>query len=224
MHALIIFDHPYGADSGRNVPHERSLAAAALDRVLAGLHRGGHTTDVLDLHREGFDPVLNAEDLRAWRTRAAPRADVLALQARLDAADHLVLIFPVWWMAMPALTKGFLDRVLTKGYAFEEEKPGSLPTRLLTRLRGVSVIQVLHTPTPLYRAWFGQPATRILGRGTFRLIGIRRFSSIVIDRSAQRGAQSRERVLRRIEQRYARLRDSAHLRKPLSQNENENEN
>lgn len=205
MHVLIVFDHPYGARAADNIPHRRSLSAAALASVRTGLTEAGHSIDVVDLTGEGFDPVLSAEELRSWRTGGEMRADAAALQQRLDAADHLVLIFPVWWMAMPASTKGFLDRVLAKGYAFDEPKLGGALRGRLTRLRGVSVISVMTTDDALYRWWFGRPAHRILGRGTFRLIGIRRFRHFSIGRSTQRGAPSRERALAGIHRRFAAL-------------------
>lgn len=205
MHVLVVFDHPYGAEAHDNVPHQRSLAAAALAEVRAGLADAGHSVDVADLAAEGFDPVMSAAELRAWRTGGEMRSDATALQHRLSAADHLVFVFPVWWMAMPAGTKGFLDRVLAKGYAFDEPRIGGALRGRLTRLRGVSVVSVMTTDDTLYRWWFGRPASRILGSGTFRLIGVRRFRHISIARSSQRGAASRMRALAGVRRRFAAL-------------------
>ncbi|RZU66936.1 putative NADPH-quinone reductase [Microterricola gilva] len=205
MHVLVVFDHPYGAEAHENVPHRRSLAAAALEAVRTGLADAGHSVDVVDLVAEGFDPVMSATELRAWRTGGEMRSDATALQHRLSAADHLVFVFPVWWMAMPAGTKGFLDRVLSKGYAFDEPTIGGALRGRLTRLRAVSVVSVMTTDAALYRWWFGRPATAILGRGTFRLIGIRRFRHISIGRSTQRGAAGRARALAGVRRRFAAL-------------------
>lgn len=205
MHVLVVFDHPYGAEAHDNVPNKRSLAAAALASVRSGLDQAGHSVDVVDLAAEGFNPVMSAEELRNWRTGGAMGDDVTALQKRLSAADHLVFVFPVWWMSMPAGTKGFLDRVLTKGYAFEEPKIGGALHRTLNRLKGVSVVSVMTTDNALYRWWFGRPAHRILGSGAFKLIGIRRFRHISIGRSTQRGAASRERALAGVQRRFAAL-------------------
>ncbi|PPL19782.1 MULTISPECIES: NAD(P)H-dependent oxidoreductase [Microterricola] len=205
MHVLVVFDHPYGAEAHENVPHNRSLAAAALDAVRGGLAAAGHSVDIADLAAEGFDPVMSAAELRAWRTGGPMREDAGALQRRLSAADHLVFVFPVWWMAMPAGTKGFLDRVLAKGFAFDEPRIGGALRSRLPRLRGVSVVSVMTTDDTLYRWWFGRPAAAILGRGTFRLIGIRRFRHISIGRSTQRGAASRARALAGVRRRFAAL-------------------
>lgn len=206
MHALIILDHPYGASAGVNERHNRSLVVAMTLAAQRGLERAGHTHETVDLAAIEFDPVLTAADLRAWRTGSTPRADVEELQVAVSRADHLVLAFPTWWMAPPARTKGFLDRVLTPGFAFDEPKPGGALVRRLHRLRGVSVLTAMTTPESLYGLWFGAPSRRILARGTFQLIGIRRVRWNAIGRSAQRSADSRERALQRVTRRFAALR------------------
>ncbi|UTT61963.1 NAD(P)H-dependent oxidoreductase [Microcella humidisoli] len=204
MHVLLVLDHPYGVGAGGDVPHRRSLVVAMLDAARDGLERAGHTHETIDL--ADLDPAMTDDDLVAWRRQTEPRADVAALQQRLAGADHLVLAFPVWWMSMPARTKGFLDRVLTPGFAFDEPVPGGRLHRRLHRLQGVTALVAMTTPSWLYTAWFGAPARRILDRGTFRLIGIPRVRWIAIDRSAQRGAASRQRALERVRRRFAALR------------------
>lgn len=56
MKTVIIFDHPYTATAGNNVPHHRSFLAALLQRVLAQLHEENIAVDLIDLHADGFDP------------------------------------------------------------------------------------------------------------------------------------------------------------------------
>ena len=96
-------------------------------------------------------------------------------QRRLLQAEHLVFAFPIWWESMPAATKGFLDRVLTKGLTFEEVKGArGNPFRcLLPNLRTVTVLTVMTTPDKAYRWWFGKPAIKILLKGTFSKIGVK---------------------------------------------------
>ena len=206
MHVLVVFDHAYGAEAGDDVPHHRSLSAALLRQVLAGLADARHTHDLLDLAAEGFQPVMSAAELRGRRLQEPPPSDVASLQTRLAAPDHLVLVFPTWWMSMPTGTKGFLDRVLTPGFAYDEPRPGRPLVRRLTRLQGVSVLSPMTSPEWAYRWWFGQPAARILGRGTFRLIGIRRVRWYAVPRSVARGAAGRDRELARVRRRFGRLR------------------
>ena len=206
MHVLIVFDHPYGREAYADVPHNRSLSAALLFETLAGLTEAGHTADVIDLAADSFDPVLSADDLRAWRHDTAVDPRVLDYQHRLAAAEHVVFIFPTWWMSAPAATKGFLDRVLTPGFAFDEPTPGGALVRKLHKLRGVTVLTPMTTPAPLYTLWFARPAHRMLFRGTFGLIGIRNLRWVTIGRSTARGASSRARTLARTRRRFAHLR------------------
>ncbi|WP_334151099.1 NAD(P)H-dependent oxidoreductase [Microbacterium sp.] len=206
MRVLIVFDHPYTRAASENVPHNRSFAAASAASVELGLARAGHEVDLIDLHADGFDPVMSAADLAAWRMKSVLDPQVLDYQRRLFAADHVVFLFPVWWEAMPAMTKGFFDRVLTKGIVYEEPRPMRPFVNKLTRLRGVTVVSVMSTPPLIYRWWFGNPLTKIAFRGTFRKIGVGNLRWVNISGVADQPMQRRERTLHAIEERFAALR------------------
>ena len=123
MKVLVVVDHPYGAEAWDNTPHRRSFTAALAHAAVEGLREAGHEIDLVDLHADGFNPVMSATDLTAWRM-GTPSPDPLTAdyQRRLLDADHLVLAFPIWWEAMPATSKGFIDKVVAKGVAY---KPGT---------------------------------------------------------------------------------------------------
>lgn len=109
MHALIVVAH-----------HDpQSLTHSVALEVGAGLAATGHTFEFADLAAEGFDPRYTAADHLVHRTRAMPPTDVLAEQARLERADALVLAFPIYWWSMPALLKGWVDRVFVNGWAID---------------------------------------------------------------------------------------------------------
>ncbi|AVJ22614.1 MULTISPECIES: NAD(P)H-dependent oxidoreductase [Pseudomonas] len=109
MHALIVVAH-----------HDpQSLTHSVAAEVGAGLSASGHTFEIADLAAEGFDPRYTVADHRVHRTRATPPADVVAEQTRIDRADALVLAFPIYWWSMPALLKGWVDRVFVNGWAID---------------------------------------------------------------------------------------------------------
>ncbi|WP_411388742.1 NAD(P)H-dependent oxidoreductase [Pseudomonas sp. MPB23] len=109
MHALIVVAH-----------HDaQSLTHAVAAQVAAGLSSSGHTVEMADLAAEGFDPRYTCADHLVHRTHATPPADVLAEQARIDRADALVLVFPIYWWSLPGLLKGWIDRVFVNGWAIE---------------------------------------------------------------------------------------------------------
>ena len=143
----------------------------------------------------------------AWRQGGAVDPLVLDYQRRLLAAGHLAFVFPVWWEAMPAATKGFLDRVLTKGVMYEElpHAKGNPFRNRMTNLGGVSVLSVMTTPDKAYRWWYRDPLTKIMFKGTFGKIGIRNLKWINYDRVTERTPEQRERMLRDTEFRFATL-------------------
>jgi NAD(P)H dehydrogenase (quinone) len=98
-------------------PVERSLTMS-LARVYADeLERLGHTQKTYDLYRMRFDPVLPAGEL----TAGAGPVDAQLLQAQRDVveADAIAVAYPLWWLSMPAMMKGFIDRVFARGFAYE---------------------------------------------------------------------------------------------------------
>ena len=218
MKILMVFDHPYTMTSAENVPHRRSFSAALAAAAIRGAIRAGHEVDVIDLALDGFQPAMSRADLVAWRQSRVVDPLVLDYQRRLMAADHLVFVFPVWWEAMPAMTKGFLDRVLTKGITFEEvpNARGKPFRNLLTHLDGVTVLSTMATPDAVYRWWFRNPLIKIIFKGIFDKIGIKNLKWINFARTAQKTSAQRERMLRHTEARFAALQRSTSLRKRRS--------
>jgi len=120
MHALIVHCHPE--------PH--SFNAALSRGAVDTLERRGHSVEVSDLYAEGFDPVERpdnyplredsayfsalGEQRHAWKQAAVP-ADVAREIERLERADLVILQFPLWWHAQPAMLKGWFDRVFLSG-------------------------------------------------------------------------------------------------------------
>jgi putative NADPH-quinone reductase len=93
---------------------------------------------------------------------------------RLEQAEHVVFIFPIWWELMPALTKGFVDKVIFPGIAYEQTNGrGSGMVTRLPKLRGLTVITTMNTPSLIYRLLFGNAIKKALLLGTFWKIGIK---------------------------------------------------
>lgn len=110
MRILVVFAHP----------RRDSYTGRVLDALVEGLGRAGHEIELADLYAEGFQPLLIPEDYAQWEGRPMPE-DVLREQARVDRSDGIALVFPIWWWSMPAMLKGWFDRVFSAGWAYEEE-------------------------------------------------------------------------------------------------------
>lgn len=124
MHALIVV--------GQHDPH--SLTHALARQVANGLAEAGHSSEIADLASEGFDPRFGLADHAVHRRLAAPPTDVRKEQARIERADALVLVYPIYWWSLPALLKGWVERVFSNGWAFDYD--GSTTVK---KLRGMKV-------------------------------------------------------------------------------------
>ena len=109
MHVLTVLDHPNPA----------SFTAAAVARFNAGAVDAGHTVELADLHAEGFNPVWTMADVEADDAQTAPQ-DVQKEQARIARAGAVCLAFPLFWWGMPSMTKGWVDRVWSWGWAYDQ--------------------------------------------------------------------------------------------------------
>src|SRR5690606_10867927 len=109
MRVAIVFNHPY----------EKSYCNTILDSVTKGLQRANHQIDLFHLDNDNFNPAMSKDDLKAFVAHKPIDPQVIAYNKRLENADHLLFIFPIWWDLMPAMTKGFIDRVLFPGIVYD---------------------------------------------------------------------------------------------------------
>ncbi|OLT31087.1 NADPH oxidoreductase [Actinomadura sp. CNU-125] len=100
-------------------PRADSLTARVAARAGERLAAAGYRVDLLDLHAEGFDPRMTAADEPDWTDPGKEYSpDATAHMGRLAAADTVVVVFPVWWFGLPAILKGWVDRVWNHGFAY----------------------------------------------------------------------------------------------------------
>ncbi|WP_067523748.1 NAD(P)H oxidoreductase [Nocardia uniformis] len=116
------------------IAHHRSdsLTAHTARRATAQLEAAGYRIDLLDLQAEGFDPRMTVEDQPEWGNRDKPySAETQEHMRRILAADVVVTVFPVYWMSVPAILKGWIDRVWNYGFAYGRSKPRLAGKRIL---------------------------------------------------------------------------------------------
>lgn len=143
-------------------PLEESFHAAIRDAGVAALRGAGHEVDLCDLYAEGFDPVLTAEGRRDYHDVAKNRAGLEGHVVRLQAAEALVLQFPTWCFGLPAMLKGWCDRILMPGVSFDLSDPANVKP-LLTNIR--HVIGVSTYGRQRWVAWYvGDPPRKIITR------------------------------------------------------------
>ena len=110
----VIFSHPWNG----------SFNKAILDKVVENLEKTKEKYTIIDLNKDGFNPVMTEKDLELYSQGKSADPLVLKYQEFLKNTDELILIFPIWWMSLPAILKGFLDKVMLRGFAYESGKYG----------------------------------------------------------------------------------------------------
>lgn len=100
-------------------PAENSLTMGLTRAYAAELEKLGHSQRTVDLYRMGFNPILAAHELVPASADHPASADIVQAQEDIRAADALTFIYPLWWLSMPAIMKGYIDRVLARGFAYE---------------------------------------------------------------------------------------------------------
>jgi NAD(P)H dehydrogenase (quinone) len=124
-------------------PDQKSLTWQITREVAAGVvSDGSANVRVLDLTAEGFDPTFSSADLESYRGAAEPTEEILRHRALVDEADVTVAIFPVYWWSLPALLKGWIDRVFGGGWAYDFDADGKLLGLLGDRERGLHTLAI----------------------------------------------------------------------------------
>jgi NAD(P)H dehydrogenase (quinone) len=186
MHVMVVLAHP----------RLDSLNAAVCEALCDGLRETGHTIDLADLNAEGFDPVLRGPELDQLGTGPSCK-DVVAYQKRVLLADALAFIFPVWWFGLPAILKGFIDRVFQEGFAFKFTSRGRACGLLAHK--NALVICTAGASSSLYRLFrFGRPLEKTFVEWTLKTCGIRTVRQVIFHDVKNVNAATRARYLKQV--------------------------
>ena len=149
-------------------PKSASLGHALGEAYAQGARSGGHVVRMLKLSELDFDPVLH----NGYQQSQVLEHDLLEAQREIHWAEHLVLVYPVWWGGLPSLLSGFLDRVLMPGFAFKSHGRKS-PANELLRGRTAELLVTMDTPPRYFRWVYGAPAHRQMMRTVLAFCGIK---------------------------------------------------
>ncbi|HEV2504645.1 MAG TPA: NAD(P)H-dependent oxidoreductase [Mesorhizobium sp.] len=153
MRVLVVYCHP--------VPE--SFCAAVRDAALDAIAAKGCEARLVDLYAENFDPVMRDGERREYNERAPADPALAEHIAHLKWAEAIVFVYPTWWYGLPAMLKGWLDRVWVKDVAFALD-PGGRITPLMGHIRKIAVVTTCGAP----RWWshiVGHPGRKTILRG-----------------------------------------------------------
>lgn len=154
MRVLLIFCHPSEDSFGA------SLANAARETLVAG----GHEVRFTDLYAEGFDPVLTRQRWLDYEDRERNRVGIEDHVANLEWAEAMVFVYPTWWYGLPAMLKGYLDRVWVPHVTFD------IPTETRPMTPRMQHVRKLAVVTSCGASWWlskliGEPGRKTILRG-----------------------------------------------------------
>jgi putative NADPH-quinone reductase len=176
------------------VGHSRAgtYCEALGEAYAAGAREAGHEVEVISTARIAFDPILREGYLREQPLEP----ELKDAHRAIMAADHLVIIFPLWLGAMPAILKGFLERILQPDL-IEPSRSG----KFVQLLKGKSarVIMTMGMPGVVYRWWYGAHALQALKRNILEFMGVGPVKSTLFGMIEQVGAEKRRQWLDEVE-------------------------
>ena len=149
-------------------PQRQSFGAALAQTYAEGARASGAEVRELFLGDLKFDPAgaMNHSSPPALET------DLVMAQEAIKWAEHLVFVYPIWWGTIPALLKGFIERVFLPGFAVNFRDNSPLWDKLLTG-RSAHLIVTLNTPSWVYRWVYGRPGHNTMKKTILEFCGIK---------------------------------------------------
>lgn len=145
-----------------------SFCEALGEAYRRGAQGAGHSVDLFVLSRMSFDPILHD----GYRKEQPLEPDLQRAYAALAGCNHLVLIFPLWCGDMPAILKGFLERVLQPDLIKRQKTEHEMNWRIF-RDKSARIVMTMGMPVSVYRFWYGPHALKLLKRNILHFIGIK---------------------------------------------------
>lgn len=181
--ALILLGH------GDSTSFNAAIARAYAEAFTAA---GGEATSVA-LAELRFDPVLR----HGYSRPQELEPDLARLRAQIEAADHLVWVFPTHWASPPAIVRALVDRLFVPGWAFAYAPGKALPTGLLAG-RSARVLTTMDSPSWWYFFWHSRAIHGAFVRATLRFVGLDPVETAVLFKTRARTAAERARWLERV--------------------------
>jgi NAD(P)H dehydrogenase (quinone) len=187
-------------------PLTDSYNHALFRTIVTALEDNAHDVAATDLYREQFDPAMNAAERRSYYAAQYDNTLVSAHTALLSRVDGVIFCFPHWWFSMPAMLKGYFDRVWAPGIAFERDIVKGRIRPLLTQIKLFGVVTTYGSPWWITRLVAGDPGRKVLMRALKPMCGRRVRSFFLaqydLDRST---AAARAAFLARVRAQIARI-------------------
>lgn len=186
MKHLIVYTHP----------NPNSFNKAIVDAIEGASKSKGHETKICDLYGEDFYPVLKPSDIEAFQSGNIPE-DIKAEQDKIKWADMITFVYPIWWAGMPAMLKGYIDRVFSYGFAYQYTEEGPMG---LLKGKKVMVFNTTGSPNEVYSATgMHDSIKQITDMGIFKFCNIEVISHTFFGAVPQVDDETRKGYLKKVE-------------------------
>ncbi|WP_064967301.1 NAD(P)H-dependent oxidoreductase [Tenacibaculum ovolyticum] len=175
-------------------PDKESFSFALSDSYKKGAKFSNAKIKEINIRNLSFNPNLEF----GYRRRTELEPDLLKAQVKLKWADHLVWVYPIWWSSVPAIMKGFLDRVLLPGFAFTK-RDNSLFSDACFIGKTARIICTLDQPAWYYKWIYGNPSHNAIKKGTLNFIGVKKVRITTIGPIRLSKEKYREKWLKKVE-------------------------
>lgn len=162
--ALIIYCHPWN----------QSFNHAELEHIKNNLENNHINYKVIDLYSDGFNPAYDQEELRLFHNGQTHDPLVKEYLTDLKQATNLIIISPVWWNDLPAMLKGFIDKVMKEGSDLTHVVTPTGIKGLLTNLNSAYVFTSSTSPTFYLKLFCGNAIKRVFINSTLKQIGVKK--------------------------------------------------
>lgn len=177
-------------------PDDKSFSHEIMEYVKEFSLKRGHEVELRDLYKMNFNPILTLEELELEKKKQV-LDDVKEEQKYLDWAETISFVYPVWWV-IPAMMKGYFDRVFSYGYAYELR--GDKPTGLLPS-KNVLKYHPMGTPRSIYeKNGFREAYEKVIDGGIIRSSGLKVVDSILFGGNPRDHEDLRKKYIKELDE------------------------
>lgn len=175
-------------------PQQVTFCEALAEAYRRGAEGAGHRVHLFSLAQMRFEPILRG----GYREEQPLEPDLQAAYDALAASDHWVLIFPLWCGDMPAILKGFIERILQPDLIKRQGTENAMNWHIF-RNKSARIIMTMAMPVTIYRFWYGPHALKLLKRNILKFIGISPVRETLFGMIADSSNEQRDRWLEQAE-------------------------
>lgn len=174
-------------------PNPSSFNFAIAEAYLKGAIASGAEVDTITIAELKFNPNLQF----GYQKRMELEPDLLKSWQKIQKANHLVWIHPIWWGGLPAITKGFIDRLFLPGMAFQHRENSVWWDKLL-KGKTAHIITTMDQPSWYYILFYGRPSVNQLKKTTLEFCGVKPVKVTYVGIIKTADSSQREKWLQKI--------------------------